>query len=168
MAYRHRDLENGGGYSRRLIDLGSEPMARRRCSIAPLISGPARGRLGPTWTAGPGGLAAGATVMGMMRVRRTRPCEKNKTTSMPLLPRAVFRRSAHPCPAAILLQASVPPGEQASEPKPVARKAGEPAVLLRPAAREPSSSMARGESGVCARTSAKEARVTRDEAGARP
>lgn len=167
MGCRHRDRENGGRYSRRLIDLGSEPMARRCCSIAQLISGPARGRLGP-WTAGLGGLAAAAAVMGMMRVRRTRPCEKNKTTSMPLLPRAVFRRSAHPCPAEILLQASVPPGEQASEPKPVARKAGEPAVLLRPTAREPSSSVARGESGVCARTAAKEARVTRDEAGARP
>jgi hypothetical protein len=50
MGCRHGDRENGGGYSRRLIDLGSEPMVRRRCSIAQLISGPARARLGP-WTA---------------------------------------------------------------------------------------------------------------------
>ncbi len=101
-----------------------------------------------------------------MRAGRYRPGEKNTTTSMPVLPGAIFRRSAHSFPAEILFQARVSAGEQAGEPKPVAGEAGEPAVLLRSAAREPGSDLAQGESGVCTESAVKGAPVTRDEAGA--
>jgi hypothetical protein len=49
----------------------------------------------------------------MMGVRRAQPSEKNKnkTTSMPVLPEAVFSRSTHPYPAEILFRAGVSGGE---------------------------------------------------------
>ena len=99
-------------------------------------------------------------------VKRTRPGEKDPTTSMPVLPEAVLPRSAHPQPAEVLFRRGLPGGEQAGEPTPVAAKAGKSAVLLRPAARGPGAGVARGQSGLWARIADNGTSVTRDEAGA--
>ena len=155
MGGRHCNRDNGDGNQAAELTRHSARAARRREISGGLAAVEA-------------GWGSPGRSLGMMRAGRVRPSEKNKTTSMPVLPGAIFRRSAHSFPAEILLQARMSLGEQAGEPKPVAGEAREPAVLLRPAAREPGSSLAQGKSRVWAGSAVKEAPVTRDEAETSP
>jgi hypothetical protein len=93
----------------------------------------------------------------------SRLSDQSPTTSMPVLPEAIWPRSTHSHAAKILFRARVSGGEQAGEPTALAREAGKPPLLLGSAAREPCAGLARGEPGLLARISVKGATVTRDD-----